>query len=38
VAMVDRVTPTHGNDLTLMQQVLGNLGRFNNPNKKSTPF
>ena len=38
VQMVDRVTPTHGNDLTLVQQVLGNLGRFNNPDKKSTPF
>jgi outer membrane protein assembly factor BamE (lipoprotein component of BamABCDE complex) len=38
VAMVDRVTPTFGNDLTLVQQVLGNLGRFNNPNKKSTPY
>jgi outer membrane protein assembly factor BamE (lipoprotein component of BamABCDE complex) len=38
VAMVDRVTPTHGNDLTIVQQVLGNLGRFNNPNKKKTPF
>jgi outer membrane protein assembly factor BamE (lipoprotein component of BamABCDE complex) len=38
VAMTERVTPTHGNDLTLMQQVLGNLGRFNNPNKKSTPY
>jgi outer membrane protein assembly factor BamE (lipoprotein component of BamABCDE complex) len=22
-------TPTHGNDLTLTQQLLGNLGRFN---------
>ncbi|MCB1680663.1 MAG: outer membrane protein assembly factor BamE [Rhodospirillales bacterium] len=22
-------TPTHGNDLTLAQQLLGNLGRFN---------
>ena len=22
-------TPTHGNDLTIMQQLLGNLGRFN---------
>lgn len=22
-------TPTHGNDLTVMQQLLGNLGRFN---------
>ena len=38
VAMVDRVTPTYGNDLTIVQQVLGNLGRFNNPNKKSTPY
>jgi len=38
VAMVDRVTPTHGNDLTIVQQVLGNLGRFNNPDKKKTPY
>lgn len=22
-------TPTHGNDMTVMQQLLGNLGRFN---------
>ncbi|WP_374650383.1 outer membrane protein assembly factor BamE [Dongia sp.] len=28
VAMVDRVTPTHGNELTIIQQMLGNLGRF----------
>jgi outer membrane protein assembly factor BamE (lipoprotein component of BamABCDE complex) len=34
VAMNDKVTPTFGNDLTLMQQLLGNLGRFNNPDKK----
>lgn len=26
---VDRVTPTEGKDLTLLQQLLGNLGRFN---------
>jgi outer membrane protein assembly factor BamE (lipoprotein component of BamABCDE complex) len=38
VAMVDRVTPTHGNDLTIVQQLLGNLGRFNTPDKKKTPF
>ena len=38
VSMVDRVTPTHGNDLTIVQQLLGNLGRFNNPDKKKTPF
>lgn len=24
-------TPTHGNDLTFAQQLLGNLGRFNTP-------
>ncbi len=24
-------TPTHGNDLTFTQQLLGNLGRFNAP-------
>lgn len=29
VAMVDRETPTHGNELTIIQQMLGNLGRFN---------
>ncbi|MCK6418977.1 MAG: outer membrane protein assembly factor BamE, partial [Alphaproteobacteria bacterium] len=23
-------TPTHGNEITLMQQFLGNLGKFNN--------
>ena len=25
---VDRITPTEGKELTLMQQLLGNLGRF----------
>jgi outer membrane protein assembly factor BamE (lipoprotein component of BamABCDE complex) len=38
VDMNAKVTPTYGNDLTLMQQLLGNLGRFNNPNKKKTPY
>ncbi len=38
VDMNQNLTPTYGNDLTLMQQLLGNLGRFNNPNKKSSPF
>ena len=28
-------TPTHGNELTFMQQLLGNMGRFNTP--KSSP-
>lgn len=33
VAMVDRTTPTHGNELTLIQQLLGNFGRFS-PDEK----
>ncbi|MCB1783374.1 MAG: outer membrane protein assembly factor BamE [Alphaproteobacteria bacterium] len=27
-------TPTHGNDLTFTQQLLGNMGRFNAQDKK----
>jgi outer membrane protein assembly factor BamE (lipoprotein component of BamABCDE complex) len=30
---VDKVTPTAGNDLTLFEQLLGNLGRFNKENQ-----
>jgi outer membrane protein assembly factor BamE (lipoprotein component of BamABCDE complex) len=37
VQSVQRVTPTHGNDLTIVQQLLGNLGRFNSGDKKSSP-
>jgi outer membrane protein assembly factor BamE (lipoprotein component of BamABCDE complex) len=29
VALVERETPTEGNELTILQQLLGNLGRFN---------
>ncbi len=29
IAYVDRVTPTEGHELTLIQQLFGNLGRFN---------
>lgn len=29
VPLAKGTTPTHGNDLTFMQQLLGNLGRFN---------
>jgi outer membrane protein assembly factor BamE (lipoprotein component of BamABCDE complex) len=29
IAYVDRKTPTPGNDLTLLQQLFGNLGKFN---------
>lgn len=37
VAMVDRTTPTHGNELTIIQQLLGNLGRFNPEGDKKGP-
>jgi outer membrane protein assembly factor BamE (lipoprotein component of BamABCDE complex) len=32
IAYVDRTTPTEGNQLTIIQQLLGNLGRFNPSN------
>ncbi|HEX3209965.1 MAG TPA: outer membrane protein assembly factor BamE [Geminicoccaceae bacterium] len=31
VALVDRETPTSGNELSVLQQFLGNIGRFNPP-------
>lgn len=29
VALVERTTPTRGNDSTLIEQLVGNIGRFN---------
>ncbi len=31
IPLVERETPTHGNEVTFMQQFLGNIGRFNPP-------
>jgi len=31
VPLASRVTPTSGNEVTFLQQMLGNLGRFNPP-------
>ena len=31
-------TPTHGSQLTLMQQLLGNLGRFNSAETSATDY
>lgn len=33
VAMVDRETPTEGRELTVLQQIIGNIGRFGNTAK-----
>lgn len=37
IPIEDDKTPTHGNDMTIMQQFLGNLGRFNPPAQKDGP-
>src|SRR5262245_34248170 len=38
IAYVDRTTPTEGNELTLIQQLLGNLGRFNPQGDSRQPY
>lgn len=35
VAVVRRKTPTSGNEMTLLQQLLGNVGRFNSPKESA---
>mgnify|MGYP002813991524 CR=1 FL=1 len=37
VKPVERETPTYGQELTIIQQLLGNVGRFVNPGEPSTP-
>ena len=34
MARVDRSTPVYGNEMTILQQLLGNLGRFNKSGMK----
>lgn len=34
VEVVDRTTPTAGHNLGIIEQVIGNVGRFSAPNKK----
>jgi len=34
---VDRVTPTHGNEISAIEQLIGNLGRFKKKGDKSAP-
>ena len=36
VPIVSRTTPTSGNEMTFVQQMLGNLGRFNAPKGSAT--
>lgn len=37
VPLANRVTPTSGNEVTFLQQMLGNLGKFNAPTDSGNP-
>lgn len=37
IDMVSRITPTAGKELTVLEQVLGNVGKFSGPKKESNP-
>jgi outer membrane protein assembly factor BamE (lipoprotein component of BamABCDE complex) len=36
VTMVARITPTSGKELTVLEQILGNVGKFSGPRQTST--
>jgi hypothetical protein len=37
VSLVDRETPTRGKELTVLQQLIGNVGRFGTPKNIEDP-
>lgn len=37
VEMVSRVTPTAGKELTVVEQIMGNVGRFSGPKQQGNP-
>jgi len=37
IAMVSRITPTSGKELTVLEQILGNVGRFSGPKQDTNP-
>ena len=37
VALVERTTPTAGKDLSFLEQILGNVGRFSGTKKETGP-
>lgn len=37
ITMVARITPTTGKELTVLEQILGNVGRFSGPKQDSSP-
>jgi outer membrane protein assembly factor BamE (lipoprotein component of BamABCDE complex) len=37
VTMVSRITPTAGKELTILEQIMGNVGRFSGPRQETNP-
>lgn len=37
VVMVARITPTAGKELTVLEQILGNVGKFSGPKQQESP-
>jgi outer membrane protein assembly factor BamE (lipoprotein component of BamABCDE complex) len=37
VSMVQKTTPTEGRSMTMIEQIMGNLGRFNAPGRQIDP-
>jgi outer membrane protein assembly factor BamE (lipoprotein component of BamABCDE complex) len=37
ITMVSRVTPTAGKELTILEQLLGNVGKFSGPRQSDNP-
>jgi len=35
--MVSRITPTAGKELTILEQIMGNVGRFSGPRQETNP-
>ena len=37
ITMVARITPTAGKELTVLEQIMGNVGRFSGPRQETNP-
>lgn len=37
ITMVSRITPTSGKELTVLEQIMGNVGRFSGPRQETNP-
>ncbi len=37
ITMVSRITPTAGKELTILEQILGNVGKFSGPGRQDQP-